>query len=94
MGIMDSIDKIVKGGNRRPRKTPIAVLTPLGQKRLESPGVPEYEWRVLNHLSPNESGPSSARDIASGTGIPEYKVKALCKSLDADGYIKRAGTEG
>jgi len=93
---MDGIDKIVRGGsgNRRRNVTPIAVLTDRGRKKLESPGVPEYEWRILNHLSPNEFGPSSVKEIASEQGIPEYKVKSICKALESEGFIKRAGSEG
>ena len=89
MNIMDGIDKLK---SRRHKGTPVAILTALGRTKLEKPGVPEYEWRVLNHL--NEFGPSSVKDIANEQGIPEHKTKAICKSLEGDGFIKRAGAEG
>lgn len=85
MGVIDTIDGL-RGKKRR--GSPIAVITSMGKSKLEKPGVPEYQWRVLNIL--NENGPSSVNDISKDTGLSETRVKSICKQLESDGFIKRA----
>ena len=94
MGIMDDLKTVQSNMGRRIKKNPVAVLTSLGRKKLESPGVPEYTWQVLNHL--NEEGPCNTRNIADSTGIPADRIKSVLKSLEADGFITRRdpGSEG
>ena len=81
MGLLDSLR-----GSRR-NDSPVAVLTPLGKTKLEKPGVPEYQWRILNHLS--ECGPSNIQDMSQELGMSGEKTKAICTQLERDGFISR-----
>ena len=85
MGIMDRM----LGEHRRTR--PVAVITPSGRRRLEQPSVQQSEWLVLNHLS--EAGASTTQDIATELDAAPDKIKGICKRLESEGYIKRAGSD-
>jgi len=88
-GVLDTIDAL---RGRRQKGSPVFMLTPLGKSKLEKPGVPDYQWRVMNCL--NENGPCSGKDVIRETGMGEGKAKAVCRELEADGFIKRASTVG
>ncbi len=85
MGIFSGIkDKV--GGDRSDRK--VYVLTPLGKSKSEDFDLPGSKWKVLAAL--NESGPSTAHDLASQSGMEEDKIKTILKSLVGEGFVRRA----
>lgn len=88
--ILDGINRINQLAKKQ-RSPYVVVITPLGQGKLEKPGVPEYQWRILNHLK--EAGACSIRDLARELNTNEERMKTICRQMaEDDGYIKRVGT--
>jgi len=65
--------------------------TPLGKTKAEEFSLQGPEFAVLADIS--ESGPSSLREIADRTGLPEIKVKAIAKALMRKGYARKVSSE-
>lgn len=91
MGIID--DMGFGGVVKRPTKTSyVVVITGNGTAKLDKPGVPEYQWRILNHLQ--ENGPCPVSDLSRELGIDEKRVKGICARMENDSYIMRKSGTG
>ena len=88
-GLLDEISSELK---RRRKAAYVLVITPNGTAKLDKPGVPEYQWRILNHLT--ENGPCPIRDLSRELNIDERRVKGICERMAYDGYILRKSTSG
>lgn len=69
----------------------VLVLTPLGKQKADGYDLPGNKWRVLSQMQ--ELGPSTVKDIADETNMPEAKVREICKSLIRQGYIKKSSAD-
>ena len=90
MGILDAITGASK--QRSTGGRPVVVITPLGEQKLEKPGIPEYQWKILDHLK--ESGACNMHDLAEGVSMSESKVLALCRDMARDGFVRKVGSDG
>jgi DNA-binding MarR family transcriptional regulator len=70
----------------------VVQITPLGKTKADGFALPGNKWRVLTMLG--DAGPSSIKEIADETNLPEAKVKAIVKSLIQSGYVKKSGMDG
>ncbi len=85
MGMLDNMM------GKKPTKTSentVLVLTGLGKTKAEKFDLPGAKWRILSIL--NENGPSTLHDIGEEIGMDGEKVKAICRNLITEGYVKRA----
>lgn len=86
MGILRDLDGYIEKKQRNNQQFVLSI-TPTGSARLEKPGCPEREWRILNHLS--ESGPCPLREVADELDMNQSDVKGICMRLAQMGYIVR-----
>lgn len=72
----------------KPRKASyVVVITANGTAKLDKPGVPELQWRILNHLQ--ENGPCPVSDLARELVTDEKRIKSICSRMEHDTYIMR-----
>lgn len=83
--LSDGIEAIQR--HRRKMVKPVAVITELGNTKLERPGLTDYQWRILNCIS--ENGPSTASAISRETGIQEAKVRKILDGLESEQCVVR-----
>ena len=89
MGILDAVKKMTNSGPTKATSRTVVVITPLGKTKAEKFDLPGVKWRILGVL--NEEGPCTLRELASTVGMEEDRLKAVCKDLAAEGYIRKAG---
>lgn len=78
---------------KKPKTTNVVIdITELGNRKLEKPGVAEYQFIVLDYLHNN--GASSIEEISREEGIDMQVVRSTCRDLVKKGHIRRvAGKE-
>jgi len=90
MGVLDNLG--LGGHGKHKVLSYVVVITPNGTAKLDKPGVPEYQWRILNHLA--ENGPCPVRDLARELHMDENRLKPICRRMEEDSYITRRSGNG